>query len=166
MGPPLQTAQVLFPSCLCSAIIPIVDLLDDSMLTSDGVAVSDVANQVMHSCLVEDTALFLRHVLEKLTRDKQDEMFAILRRLLRFVTLLPQQTAFTIQNYLIGYVMFYVRSPMEGSQELVANALSLISLVRINSNNFEFNFNLTLNSIVGGSECTRIAVQRSKASVT
>ena len=111
------------------------------MLTSDGVAVSDVANQVMHSCLVEDTALFLRHVLEKLTREKQDEMFAILRRLLRFVTLLPQQTAFTIQNYLIGYVMFYVRSPMEGSQELVANALSLISLVRIKSNLVLFNFN-------------------------
>lgn len=86
--------------------------------------------QVLHSCLVEDTALFLRHVLEKLTREKQDDMFAILRRLLRFVAYLPQQTAFTIHNYLIGYIMFYVRTPMEGSQDLVGNALSLLSMVR------------------------------------
>jgi len=43
---PLQTAQVLFPSCLCSAIVAIVDLLDDSALTTDGVAVCDLANQV------------------------------------------------------------------------------------------------------------------------
>ena len=78
---------------------------------------------------MEDTALFLRHILEKLTREKQDEMFAILRRLLRFVSYLPQQTAFTLHNYLIGYIMFYVRTPMEGSQDLVGNALSLLSMV-------------------------------------
>jgi len=83
----------------------------------------------MHSCLVEDTALFLRYLLERLTRDKQEEMFAILRRLLRFVPRLPQQSAFTMLNYLIGYIMFYVRSPMENSQELLANALSLLSMV-------------------------------------
>ena len=84
---------------------------------------------MVHACLVEDTALFLRHVLEKLTREKQDEMFAILRRLLRFVPHLPQQTGFTLLNYLIGYIMFYARTPVEGSQGLVANALSLLPLV-------------------------------------
>jgi protein unc-80 len=124
-------AQVLFPSCLCAAIVPIVSLLDDFSLTPDGVAVHDVANQVVNSCLVEDTALFLRYVLEKLTRDRQDEMFGILRRLLRFFPQLPQQTAFTLHNYLIGFIMFYVRSPCEGSQDLVGNALSLLSTVRI-----------------------------------
>jgi hypothetical protein len=46
-GQPLQSAQFLFPSCLCSAIVPIVDLLDDSVLTPDGVAVCDLANQVL-----------------------------------------------------------------------------------------------------------------------
>lgn len=127
---PLQSAQALFPSCLCSAIVPIVDLLDDSSLTPDGVAVCDLANQVMHACLVEDTALFLRHVLEKLTREKQDEMFALLRRLLRFVPHLPQQTGFALLNYLIGYIMFYARTSVDGSQGLVANALSLLPLVR------------------------------------
>lgn len=46
-GMPLQSAQALFPSCLCSAIVPIVDLLDDSSLTADGPAVCDLANQVI-----------------------------------------------------------------------------------------------------------------------
>ena len=43
---PLHVAQILFPSCLCSAIVPIVELLDDSNLTPDGLTVYDVANQV------------------------------------------------------------------------------------------------------------------------
>lgn len=84
---------------------------------------------MLHACLVEDTALFCRHLLERLTRDKQDEMFAILRRLFRFVSHMPQQSAYTLLNYLIGYIMFYVRTPMEGSQDLVGNALSMLSLV-------------------------------------
>lgn len=85
--------------------------------------------QVLHSCLVEDTALFCRHILERLTRERQDEMFAILRRLFRFVSHMPQQSAYTLLNYLIGYIMFYVRTPMEGSQDLVGNALSMLALV-------------------------------------
>lgn len=85
---------------------------------------------MVHSCLIEDTALFLRYALEKVTRERQDEMFGLLRRLLRFFPQLPQQTAFTLHNYLIGFIMFYVRSPVEGSQELVGNALSLLSIVR------------------------------------
>jgi hypothetical protein len=115
---------------------------------------------VLHSCLVEDTALFLRHILERLTREKQDEMFAILRRLLRFVAYLPQQTAFTLHNYLIGYIMFYVRTPMEGSQDLVGNALSLLSMVRI----LKFKkkdgkmLNLIQICLIGGAECSGFVV--------
>ena len=59
-GQPLQSAQFLFPSCLCSAIVPIVDLLDDSVLTPDGVAVCDLANQVTN------LLLFARHLKKKL----------------------------------------------------------------------------------------------------
>jgi hypothetical protein len=59
-GQPLQSAQFLFPSCLCSAIVPIVDLLDDSVLTPDGVAVCDLANQVTN------LLLFARHFKKKL----------------------------------------------------------------------------------------------------
>lgn len=61
---PLQTAQVLFPSCLCSAIVAIVDLLDDSALTTDGVAVCDLANQVykiLFSILLEIPILNLNY---------------------------------------------------------------------------------------------------------
>ena len=42
---------------------------------------------------------------------------------------LPAQAAFTLYNYLIGFIMFYVRSPMEGSQELIGATLSVLWLV-------------------------------------
>lgn len=42
---------------------------------------------------------------------------------------LPPQAAYTLYNYLIGFVMFYVRSPVEGSQELMADTLSVLWLV-------------------------------------
>lgn len=80
-------------------------------------------------CLVEDSALFLRYVLERLTRDRQDQMFKLLRHLIRFVPRLPQQAAFALYNYIIGYVMFYVRSSNEHSQQLVGAALSVLWMV-------------------------------------
>lgn len=92
-------------------------------------SVYEVAYQVIWTCLVEDSALFLRFVLEKLTRDKQEQMFKLLRHLIRFVPRLPQQAAFTLYNYLIGYVMFYVRSSHENSLQLVGSALSIIWMV-------------------------------------
>lgn len=67
---------------------------------------------------MEDSALFLRYVLERLTRDRQDQMFKLLRHLIRFVPRLPQQAAFALYNYIIGYVMFYVRSSHEQSQQV------------------------------------------------
>lgn len=44
-----------------------------------------LARTVIWNCLVEDAALFLRYFLEKLTREKQDVIFQILRRLIRFM---------------------------------------------------------------------------------
>lgn len=85
--------------------------------------------QVIWNCLVEDSALFLRYILERLTRDKQELMFKILRHLIRFVPKLPQQAAFTLYNYIIGYVMFYVRSPHEEGQKLIGAALSILWMV-------------------------------------
>lgn len=72
---------------------------------------------------------FYRYVLERLTRDKQEEMFKILRHLIRFIPKLPQQAAFALYNYIIGYVMFYVRSPHEDGQQLIGSALSLLWMV-------------------------------------
>ncbi|BES88439.1 unc-80 homolog (Hypothetical protein) [Nesidiocoris tenuis] len=125
----IHAAQSLFPSCLCSAVIQIINLLDDAAVTSDGCAVYEVAYQVIWNCLVEDSALFLRYILERLTRDNQELMFKVLRHLIRFVPKLPQQAAFTLYNYIIGYVMFYVRSPHEEGQKLIGAALSILWMV-------------------------------------
>ncbi|XP_046741954.1 protein unc-80 homolog isoform X2 [Diprion similis] len=124
-----QSALSLFPSSLCSAIIQIINLLDDAAVSEDGNAVYEVAYQVIWNCLVEDSALFLRYVLERLTREKQELMFKILRHLIRFVPKLPQQAAFALYNYIIGYVMFYVRSPHEEGQKLIGTALSILWMV-------------------------------------
>nr|XP_033339451.1 protein unc-80 homolog isoform X5 [Megalopta genalis] len=124
-----QSAPSLFPSSLCSAIVQIIHLLDDAAVSDDGSAVYEVAYQVIWNCLVEDSALFLRYVLERLTREKQELMFKILRHLIRFVPKLPQQAAFALYNYIIGYVMFYVRSPHEEGQKLIGTALSILWMV-------------------------------------
>lgn len=86
--------------------------------------------QVIWVCLVEDSALFLRYVLERLTRDRQDQMFKLLRHLIRFVPRLPQQAAFALYNYIIGYVMFYVRSSHECSQQVFAGTRSIFRMMR------------------------------------
>lgn len=124
-----QVASALFPSTLCSAVAEIIALLDDAAVSRDGCSVYEVAYQVIWCCLVEDSALFLRHVLERLTRDHQDEMFKLLRHLIRFIPRLPQQAAFALYNYIIGYVMFYVRSPHEEGQRLIGAALSILWMV-------------------------------------
>ncbi|KAG8336397.1 Protein unc-80 [Homalodisca vitripennis] len=122
----IHSAHSLFPSCLCSSAIQIINLLDDAAVSADGNAVYEIAYQVIWNCMVEDSSLFLRYVLERLTREKQDLMFKILRHLIRFVPRLPQQAAFTLYNYIIGYVMFYVRSPHEEGQKLIGAALSVL----------------------------------------
>lgn len=129
LAPHLHAAHSLFPSVLCSSVMQIVACLDDAAVSSDGCSVYEVAYQVIWVCLVEDSALFLRYVLERLTRDRQDQMFKLLRHLIRFVPRLPQQAAFALYNYIIGYVMFYVRSSHEHSQQLVGSALSILWMV-------------------------------------
>jgi hypothetical protein len=67
----MQQAQTFFPSCICAAVLPIIHLLADGDVNSDGVSVNEVAEKVIWNCMVEDPVLFLRHFLEKLThRDK------------------------------------------------------------------------------------------------
>lgn len=45
-GHHLHSANSLFPSCLCSAVIQIINLLDDAAVSGDGCAVYEVAYQV------------------------------------------------------------------------------------------------------------------------
>ncbi|KAF2352742.1 hypothetical protein FHG87_016501 [Trinorchestia longiramus] len=110
--------------------------------------VYQVPHQVIWLCLVEDSALFLRFFLEKLTRERQDVMVRLLRRLIRFIphlpsqvpslaltgTLtcphryphLPSQAAFALYNYMVGYVMFCVRTPGDTSQQHIAAAHAIL----------------------------------------
>ncbi|XP_023318464.1 protein unc-80 homolog isoform X2 [Trichogramma pretiosum] len=125
----VQSAQALFPSTLGSSFILIIDLLDDPSVTDDGMGVYLVAYQLIWNCLVEDSALFLRYIMERLTRDNQDNLFKILRHLIRFIPKLPQQAAFALYNYIIGYIMFYVRSPHEEGQKHIGTALSILWMV-------------------------------------
>ncbi|XP_063871430.1 protein unc-80 homolog isoform X10 [Scylla paramamosain] len=122
----VSVVQQLFPSCLCSAVLTIIHLLDDPAVTPDGIAVYEAAQQVIWSCLVEDSALFLRFFLEKLTRERQDVMIRLLRRLVRFIPRLPSQAAFALYNYMVGYVMLYTRNPQQSSQEYISAALSIL----------------------------------------
>uniref|UniRef100_A0A914WE92 Protein unc-80 homolog n=1 Tax=Plectus sambesii TaxID=2011161 RepID=A0A914WE92_9BILA len=70
------------------------------------------------------------HFLEKLTnRERQEELMALLRKLVLRFRPFPSQTAYSLLNYLFGFVMYYVRSPCEGSQDAIAMALSLTWLV-------------------------------------
>ena len=80
-------------------------------------------------CLVEDSNLFLKFFMEKLTRDNPPETFQVLRALIRFIPKLPQQAAFSLYNYIIGYIMFYVRHPREKGQDLVGQALATLWMV-------------------------------------
>ncbi|XP_039948637.1 protein unc-80 homolog isoform X7 [Bactrocera tryoni] len=125
----LHHAHSLFPSVLCSSVMQIVGCLDDAAIGTDGNAVYEIAYQAIWVCLVEESALFLRYVFERLTRDRQDQMFKLLRHLIRFVPRLPQQAAFALYNSIIGYIMFYVRSSNEHKQELVGSALSVLWMV-------------------------------------
>ena len=85
--------------------------------------------QVIWSCLVEDSNLFLKYFMEKLTREDPASTFQILRSLIRFIPKLPQQAAFALYNYIIGYIMFYVRHPKEKGQELIGQALATLWMV-------------------------------------
>lgn len=122
----VTVSQQLFPSSLCSAVITIIHLLDDPAVTSDGMAVYQVAHEVIWSCLVEDSALFLRFFLEKLTREKQEVMIRLLRRLIRFVPNLPSQAAFALYNYMVGYVMFLTRTNSSKITQNISNAHAIL----------------------------------------
>ncbi|VDO49360.1 unnamed protein product [Onchocerca flexuosa] len=68
----MPVAQPLFPSSLLSVVPMIIEMLDDVQLDSSGKSVSDTVKKIVWSCIVEDSALFLRHFLEKLTnRERQ-----------------------------------------------------------------------------------------------
>ncbi|XP_060775026.1 protein unc-80 homolog isoform X7 [Neoarius graeffei] len=123
----LQPPQAVFPACICAAVLPIVHLMEDGDIREDGVAVSAVAQQVLWNCLIEDPALVLRHFLEKLTvSNRQDELMYMLRKLLLNIGDLPAQTSHILFNYLVGLIMYFVRTPCEWGMDAISATLTFL----------------------------------------
>ena len=68
---------------LPTAFVQVIALLDDQAVSLDGTSVYDVAYEIVWSCLVEDSNLFFKYFMEKLTRDVPESTFQILRALIR-----------------------------------------------------------------------------------
>ncbi|TKS64882.1 Protein unc-80 -like protein [Collichthys lucidus] len=123
----LQPPQAVFPACICAAVLPIVHLMEDGEVREDGVAVSAVAQQILWNCLIEDPALVLRHFLEKLTvSNRQDELMYMLRKLLLNIGDLPAQTLHILFNYLVGLIMYFVRTPCEWGMDAISATLTFL----------------------------------------
>ncbi|TRZ04189.1 hypothetical protein DNTS_011989 [Danionella cerebrum] len=123
----LQPPQAVFPPCICAAVLPIVHLMEDRDVREDGVAVCAVAQQVLWNCLIEDPALVLRHFLEKLTvSNRQDELMYMLRKLLLNIGDLPAQTSHILFNYLVGLIMYFVRTPCEWGMDAISATLTFL----------------------------------------
>ncbi|CAD5215802.1 unnamed protein product [Bursaphelenchus okinawaensis] len=126
----VPVAQPLFPSVILSVVPQLIEMFDDVQVDNSGCSVGELSRKIAWSCIIEDSSLFLRHFLEKLTnREKQEHLFALLRKLILSFRPLPSQTAYTLLNYLFGFVMFYVRTPCEGSDKAMGMALSIIWLL-------------------------------------
>ncbi|XP_034034498.1 protein unc-80 homolog isoform X14 [Thalassophryne amazonica] len=123
----IQPPQAVFPACICAAVLPIVHLMEDGDVREDGVAVSAVAQQILWNCLIEDPALVLRHFLEKLTvSNRQDELMYMLRKLLLNIGDLPAQTSHILFNYLVGLIMYFVRTPCEWGMDAISATLTFL----------------------------------------
>ncbi|XP_063072865.1 protein unc-80 homolog [Engraulis encrasicolus] len=123
----VQPPQAVFPACICAAVLPIVHLMEDGEVQEDGVAVSAVAQQVLWNCLIEDPALVLRHFLEKLTvSNRQDELIYMLRKLLLNIGDMPAQTSHILFNYLVGLIMYFVRTPCEWGMDAISATLTFL----------------------------------------
>ncbi|XP_068101292.1 protein unc-80 homolog isoform X16 [Hyperolius riggenbachi] len=122
-----QPPQPVFPACICAAVLPIVHLMEDGDVREDGVAVSAVAQQVLWNCLIEDPSTVLRHFLEKLTiSNRQDELIYMLRKLLLNIGDFPAQTSHILFNYLVGLIMYFVRTPCEWGMDAISATLTFL----------------------------------------
>nr|XP_054770882.1 protein unc-80 homolog [Lytechinus pictus] len=121
------TFGVFFPSSICSSMVHLTALLDDAEVNLEGVSVGEVAHKIIWTCLVEEPALILRYILEKITaKDKQEELILLMKKLFSHTDEIPAQAAHTLFNYLIGFIIYHCRAPHEGANEAIANTLTVI----------------------------------------
>jgi len=126
-GESQQVEAELWPQAVSSAIPDIIKMMDDVLVDSDKIAVMEVARRLVWRCLVDDPVLFFRTILEQLTKkDKQEEHISLLRKLLLYITELPQTSSRFLINNLIGVAMYYARTNKPGSQDSLSLVLSLL----------------------------------------
>ena len=71
------------------------------------VLVREIALNVIKTCLIEDTGLFLRYYLERITvLEKHATLLAQLRKVVMTLPELPPQAAHALFNYLVRFLSF------------------------------------------------------------
>ncbi|XP_063722900.1 protein unc-80-like isoform X4 [Symsagittifera roscoffensis] len=130
-GGPLIHSVPLFPSAVCAAVPDIIALTDDKEVSSvDGISVREVALGLIKTCLIEDTSLFLRYFLERLTVvDKHASLLAQIRKLTLALPEISPQAAHSLFNYLTGLIMYFIRNPSPYSQQATATTLSVLWMI-------------------------------------
>ncbi|CAF3810181.1 unnamed protein product, partial [Didymodactylos carnosus] len=123
----IRQAQGAFPSSFSVAVFLLVEMLEDEEIVESGATVSEAARKALWTCLLDEPALLIRFFFEKLShKERRTKSLQSLRRLMICLSDIPPQFAHAIFNYVLGLLMSMVRSPLDGSQELIAAALTLL----------------------------------------
>ncbi|CAF0812442.1 unnamed protein product, partial [Didymodactylos carnosus] len=123
----IRQAQGAFPSSFGVAVFLLVEMLEDEEIVENGATVSEAARKVLWTCLLDEPSLLIRFFFEKLShKERRSKSLQILRRLMICLADIPPQFAHAVFNYVLGLLMSMVRSPLDGSQELIAAALTLL----------------------------------------
>ncbi|CAF3405487.1 unnamed protein product [Rotaria sp. Silwood1] len=89
--------------------------------------VSGAARKVLWTCLLDEPTLLIRFFFEKIShKERRIKSLQSLHHLMIYFTDIPPQFAHAIFNYVLGLLLSMVRSPLDGSQELIANGLTLL----------------------------------------
>lgn len=127
----VQQSQPIFPPSIAAFVPSLIDMLKDhSLIENKQELISSVAKRILWKGLIDDTALFLRCLFEKITQKKEKDMVInYLKCLINEFKVLPSQTSFILFNYLLGLVMHYTRQANDETQEAILSISNLIGLV-------------------------------------
>ncbi|UJR28934.1 hypothetical protein I4U23_010152 [Adineta vaga] len=123
----IRQAQGTFPSAFGAAVYLLVEMLEDEETLDNGATVSEAARKALWTCLVDEPTLLIRFFFEKLSlKERRIKSFQSLRRLMICLNDIPPQFAHAVFNYVLGLLMSMVRSPLDGSQDLIIAGLTLL----------------------------------------
>ncbi|CAF3522158.1 unnamed protein product [Rotaria socialis] len=123
----IRQAQGTFPSAFGAAVYLLVEMLEDEETLENGATVSAAARKAIWTCLIDEPTLLIRFFFEKLShKERRIKSLQSLRRLMICLTDIPPQFAHAVFNYVLGLLMSMVRSPLDGSQELIIAGLTLL----------------------------------------